>query len=199
MRCRARHAVSAPDDDLISQHTDTMPDLSHLLHVYRRYVEARNALLDELQLRRRSNRDPLAEFSEVFVAALVNGTLAESPVQKDWDVRRPTGETIQVKYLANPADRWVNEHEVRVNEHMDGYALVIFEALLPQAVVIFPARNLEAVGQALHKRHPNLSTTLQFTQANYRRICSELALFKSLGVEVYLMQQLLDGSSTSTL
>lgn len=35
-----------------------MADLSHVEEAYQRYVEARNALLDELQLRRRSNRDP---------------------------------------------------------------------------------------------------------------------------------------------
>jgi hypothetical protein len=58
-----------------------MPDLSRVQAAYQRYMEARNALLDELQLKRRSNRDPLSEFSEWLVAALVDGTLADSPVQ----------------------------------------------------------------------------------------------------------------------
>lgn len=163
-----------------------MPDLSRVLAAYQRYVEARNALLDELHLKRRSNRDPLSEFSEWLVAALVEGNLADSPVQKDWDVRGSDGEMIQVKYLANPADRWVNEHEIRVNEPMGSYALVIFEALLPQAVVVFPARNLGAVGAALGKQHGNLGSTLQFTRANYRQICNSAARFKMLGVRLYL-------------
>ena len=161
-------------------------DLSRVLAVYQRYVEARNALLDELHLSWHSNRDPLVEFSEWLVAALVGGTLAESPVQKDWDVRGPDGEKIQVKYLANSTEHWVNEHLVQVNEQMDRYAIVIVESLMPQAVVIFPARNLEAVGAALGKRHSHLDTTLQFTQANYRQILGSIAHFKTLGVAVYL-------------
>jgi hypothetical protein len=61
-----------------------MPDLSRVFAVYQRYIDARNALLDELKLKRLSNRDPLAEFSEWLVAALVDGVLADSPVQKGW-------------------------------------------------------------------------------------------------------------------
>jgi hypothetical protein len=82
--------------------------------------------------------------------------------------------------------RWVNEHEIRVNERMDSYAIVVFEALLPQAVLVFPVRNLEAIGKALGKRHSNLSATLQFTQANYRRICEDAASFNILGIRLYL-------------
>jgi hypothetical protein len=119
-----------------------MPDLSRVQSAYQRCVEARNALLDELHLNRRSNRDPLAEFSEWLVAAIVDGARADSPVQKGWDVRTADGEKFQVKYLANPAGSWVNEHEIRISELMDSYAIVIFEALLPNAVIIFPARNL---------------------------------------------------------
>ena len=163
-----------------------MPDLSRVLNAYQRYVEARNALLDELQLNRRSNRDPLSEFSEWLVAALVDGVLADSPVQKDWDVQESSGQKIQVKYLANSVERWINEQTILVNDHMDSYAIVIFEALLPQAIVIFPARNLAAVGMALGKRHSNLDITLQFTQVNYRQICNSVNRFKSLGVRLYL-------------
>lgn len=161
-----------------------MPDLKHVLSVYQRYVEARNTLLYELN--RQSNRDPLSEFSEWLVAALIGGRLADSRVQKDWDVQGLDGEKIQVKYLANPADKWVNEHQVHVTEGMDHYAIVIFESLLPQAVVILPARNLTAVGTALNKRHGDLDTTLQFTQANYRKICADVNKFKTLGVQLYL-------------
>jgi hypothetical protein len=163
-----------------------MPDLSRVQAAYKRYVEARNALLEELQLKRRSNRDPLAEFSEWLIAALVGGTLADSPVQPGWDVLTPDNEKIQVKYLANPADSWVNEHCVQVSSLMDSYAIVIFEALLPQAIIVFPARNLAAVGVKLGKRHGNLDTTLQFTRANYHQIRKDPAGFKALGVHLYL-------------
>jgi len=75
-----------------------MPDLSRIQAIYQHYVDARNALLDELQLKRRSNRDPLAEFSEWLVAALVDGTLADSPVQPGWDVKTQDNHKTQVKY-----------------------------------------------------------------------------------------------------
>lgn len=163
-----------------------MTDLLRVQEACRRYVEARNALLDELQLKRKSDRDPLAEFSEWLVAALVGGTLADSPVQPGWDVLGPERERIQDKYLANPADAWVNEHPVHVTELMDSYAIVIFEALLPRAVIIFPARNLAAVGTAMGKRHGNLHSTLQFTRANYRHILNNTAAFKELGVRLYV-------------
>jgi hypothetical protein len=161
-------------------------DMPRVLAAYQRYIEARNALLEELRLKRQSNRDPLAEFSEWLVAALVEGTRADNPVQKGWDVRGPDGERIQVKYLANPAGRWINEHLVHVSGQMDSYAVVIFEALLPQAVIVFPAHNLAALGTALGKRHGDLDTTLQFTRANYRQILKNAAWFKTLGVRLYL-------------
>lgn len=166
---------------------DFNADLSHVVAAYQRYVEARTILLDALKLKRHSNRDPLSEFSEWLVATLVGGVLAESPVQKDWDVQRPDGERIQVKYLANSGEHyWVNEHEVKVNDGMDSYALVIFEALMPQAVIIFPAHNLRAIGMELGKRHKNPDTTLQFTRANYRRIQDNTTRFEGLGVRLYL-------------
>lgn len=163
-----------------------MPDLSDVLSIFDQYVKARKALLAELDLKRLSNRDPLAEFSEWLVAYLVGGTLADSPVQKDWDVRTLDNEKIQVKYLANSAEVWVNEHPIKINELMDSYAVVIFEALLPQAVIIFPARNLAAVGAKLQKRHSNLDATLQFTRANYRQIRNDIGGFKSVGVRLFL-------------
>jgi hypothetical protein len=164
-----------------------MSDLARVRAAYERYVEARNTLLDELHLGRRSNRDPLAEFSEWLVAALVGGTLADSPVQKGWDVMTPAGEKIQVKYLANSTDdSWANEHKIEIKELMDSYAIVIFEALLPQAIIIFPVRNLAAIGTKLGKRHGNLDTTLQFTRTNYLKIRQDTAGFSSLGVRLYL-------------
>lgn len=62
-----------------------------------------------------SNRDPLAEFAEHFVAALMGG-VAASPVQAGWDVQLPHDGKMQVKHLANSlpgTGAWVNEHVVR--------------------------------------------------------------------------------------
>ncbi len=162
------------------------PDLERVKAVYNRYVEARNALLEELQLKGKSNRDPLSEFSEWLVAVLVKGTLAENRVQKGWDVLTPNGEKIQVKYLANSADSGVNWHTIQTNELMNSYAVVIFEALLPQAVIIFPVINLAEVGTKLGKKHGHLDTTLQLTRANYRNILENIAEFNGSGVRVYL-------------
>lgn len=66
------------------------------LAVYRR---ARVELVETLGCAR-SNRDPLAEFSERFVAAWLDGELAANRVQKDWDLRDPEGRTVQVRCLA---------------------------------------------------------------------------------------------------
>lgn len=114
------------------------------------------------------------------------GKLADSPTQPGWDVQAPDSKRIQVKYLANPGDKWVNEHLIQTSSLMDSYALGIFEALLPQAVVIFPVDNLAAVGTSLGKRHGSRETTLQFTQANFRRVLGDMDAFNALGVRLYL-------------
>jgi hypothetical protein len=161
-----------------------MADLDRVHATFRRYVEARNALLGELGLGRQSNRDPLAEFSEWLVAALVGGTLAHSPVQRDWDVQAGN-DRIQVKYLANPPGGWINEHEIHTSPLMTHYAIVLFEALLPTAVLVFPARGLAAISAALGKRHPNQEMTLQFTRHNYEAIMRDRAGFAALGMRIY--------------
>jgi hypothetical protein len=77
--------------------------------------DARQRLLEILG-RRQSNRDPLAEFAEHFVAALTGGSVAASPVQAGWDIQLADGGKVQVKYLANTTPgtgAWVNEHVVR--------------------------------------------------------------------------------------
>jgi hypothetical protein len=176
-------------DTSVPSEANTIPDLSRVHDIYNKYVEARNALLEELQLKGKSNRDPLSEFSEWLVKALVNGTLAENRVQKGWDVLSPTKERIQVKYLANSAGSGVNWHTIQVSEQMDSYALVIFEALLPKGVIIFPVNDLAKVGVALRKRHTNLDTTLQFTAKNYYDILKNVAKFKDLGVRLYVYEQ----------
>lgn len=84
---------------------------AELLAALNAYRIARQALLIRLGLPS-SNRDPLAEFSEHLVAALTGGTLATSRVQARYDLVLGDSTTVQVRYLANPAGPWVNEHLV---------------------------------------------------------------------------------------
>jgi hypothetical protein len=101
----------------------------------------------------------------------MGGTRAESRVQRGWDIVTTDGAHVQVRYLANPGGHWVNEHLVdfRTGES-DEYALVIFEDLLPTAVLIFHRSTLARVGGWLGKRHPNQDVTLQLTRRNYAQL-----------------------------
>lgn len=160
------------------------PSLERLLNAFDQYRYARLQFMRSLGCPA-SNRDPLAEFSERLVATLVGGQLAASRVQKGYDVVGPQGERIQVKYLANPPGRWVNEHHLRFTADMDQYALVLFENLDAKAVVIFPQATLSQVGQALGKRHPHQDRTLQLTQHNWQQILASPESFARLGVKIY--------------
>jgi hypothetical protein len=183
------HASAKPGESRVPDShmpSDRSPDLARVTDIYGRYVEARNALLAELNLGRNSNRDPLAEFAEWLVAALLAGKLAPSPVQAHWDVEARGVGKVQVKYLANSGnERWVNEHPVRVTDLMDAYAIVFYESLLPVSVILLPARRLVEVGLALGKRHPDQDTTLQLTRANYVRLIREPGVFRPLGVRTW--------------
>ncbi len=161
-------------------------DLQDLLTAFAHYTQARRALL-ELLGRPGSCRDPLAEFSEVLVAHLLGGSLAASRVQKGFDLIRPNGRRVQVKYLANPqGTSWRNEHRIDFrNCDCEDYALVIFEDFTPQAVLVFPRETVGQVTRLLKKRHAHLEATLQFTKRNYQAILAASSEFAELGVEVY--------------
>lgn len=163
-----------------------MADLARIQALYARYAEARNVLLAEPELGRNSNRDPLAEFAEWLVTAIVDGTRPPSPVQAHWDVEARGVGHIQVKYVANSgSERWVNEHTVRVNEFMQAYAIVFYESLLPVSVILMPSQRLVEIGHALDKHHPNQESVLRLTRRNYVRLREELGLFRPLGVRVW--------------
>ena len=87
----------------------------------------------------------LSRFSEYVVAALLGGELASSRVQKGYDLIDTAGRRVQVRYLANPADRWVNEHLVTFVGDIDAYALVLFENLAPSGSVVFPRSTLRTL------------------------------------------------------
>lgn len=77
------HRPSSP----YPNHVNHFQELLDALALYR---AARHELLAKVGVPL-SNRDPLSEFAEVFVAALVGGTCAASRVQVGWDVETPEG------------------------------------------------------------------------------------------------------------
>ena len=162
-----------------------MSELERISAAFDRYMAARAEFLVDLGLPA-SNRDPLSEFSERLIAAILGGEPAQSRVQAHYDVVAPGGRQVQVKYLANPADQpWVNGHTIVANEHMHAYAIVFFEALAPVAAIIFATDRLADVYDHLRKRHPHRGTHLQLTQANYATMLRNTMQFTELGVDVY--------------
>lgn len=155
-----------------------------ILSQFQIYSKSRSQFLEQINLSR-SCRDPLAEFSEVIVGKLLNATLADSRVQKGYDLIRPNQRLIQVKYLCNPSKNWINEHTIKFPESVDEYALVIFVALQLESVVVFQRETLSQVCSMLGKAHSNQDTTLQFTRRNYETLLSEKSKFEKLGLEVY--------------
>jgi hypothetical protein len=161
------------------------PGVRGITAAFDRYLAARAAFLTELGLPA-SNRDPLSEFSERLVEAILGGRIAPSRVQAHYDVQVGNDRIVQVKYLANPADApWVNEHTVVVAGTMTDYVIVFFESLVPVAAILFAVDRLADVYDALGKKHPGRGSTLQLTQTNQRTILDDPARFTGLGVEVY--------------
>jgi len=159
-----------------------------LLAALEKYRPARERLLSVLGPKM-SNRDPLAEFAEHFVAALMGGQLAENPVQAYWDIKLTDGAKVQVKYLVNSAHpgskAWANEHLVRSLPGVDWYALVIIEGFKVSGVAAFPPR-LGGVCHALGKQHGDQDTTLQFGRRNWLAIRDHPDQFRDLGMRVWL-------------
>ena len=173
-------------------HSDTIPatepfptgSLNALLAGYQSYAAARARFLAGLDLAV-SCRDPLSEFSERLTAVLLGAQIAPSRVQKGYDLIKPDGRRVQVKYLSNPEGRWVNEHHIHLTDLADEYALVIFVALRLQSVLIFQLETLGQVCARLQKRHPEQDTTLQLTHRNIRAILADPAGFTPLGVAIH--------------
>ena len=80
----------------------------------------------------------------------------------------------------------MNEHLVDLRcETTDRYALVLYEALAPQAVLVFERASLGAVCARLGKRHPDQYLVLALTQRNYRQLLAEADAFAAVGVTVW--------------
>ncbi|MBG0565383.1 hypothetical protein [Actinoplanes aureus] len=170
--------------------------MTTLLGALEEYRTARSTLLESLGLPQ-SNRDPLAGFSEALVQTLLGGTLAANPVQADYDLILPDGAKVQVRYLANGAGPWVNEHRVYVIDDVPYYALVIFEAFRVAGVLVFPTARLAVIGAALGKKHPRTDEQLQLTRRTWQTIRDDTAQFHGLGMRIWLRdpsQRLLVGT-----
>lgn len=159
-------------------------DRQMLLEAVQAYRQARTLFLQALGVPI-SNRDPLAEFAEGFVHALVGGTLAQSRVQKGYDLIDPGGKRVQVRYVANPPGEWINGHTVAFDPDVDAYALMLIEGLEPRAVLWFERNTLRDVCAALGKRHPDQDRLLQLTPSNVKGLITDRATFRPLGVRVW--------------
>jgi hypothetical protein len=137
-------------------------------------------------------RDPLAEFSEKLAESLLDAKRVERRKQKGYDLTRPSGEEIEVKYVAQLAKEdgginWKNWHTIKFNEYRDKYALVVFVDLLPVHMFVFGKHKLQDLCLELGKRHPQQDRTLQFTKTNYYAIINNQDKFKNLGVDVFTL------------
>lgn len=160
-------------------------DTRELLRAFEEYRQGRLRLLDTVDIPQ-SNRDPLAEFAEVVVCSVMDGRMAESRTQKDWDVMTADGERVQVRYLANRTGDWKNWHWVAANKsRWDWYALVIFEDLSPTTIYVFPSANLNPICTALKKRHKGQDRYLSFTWGNHKAMREDPDRFRELGVRIF--------------
>ena len=162
-----------------------MPNLEKvgpLLSIWDEYRKKRFEFLNTIGIPE-SNKDPLSEFSEVLIANLLGGKKAKSRVQKGYDIIAD-GKKIQVKYLSNPPNNWINWHIIKFTEDMDKYALVYFENLIPQAIFIFKKQNLSRICRLLGKRHKNQDQELQFTKSNYFELLNEPEIYEKEGIDI---------------
>jgi hypothetical protein len=87
--------TEAPQENELSQGDSAV---NNLLAQFRAYASARISFVGHLK-RDRSCRDPLAEYSEVLVGLLLEAKHADSRVQQYYDLIRPNGRRVQVKYV----------------------------------------------------------------------------------------------------
>jgi hypothetical protein len=107
-------------------------------------------------------------------------------VQAGHDLGLLDGRTVQVRYLANPGETWVNEHLVHRIPGVDLYALVVFQQFAIVGVLVFPTGGLSGICAALGKRHPRRDEQLQFTRQNWWAIRNDVQRFRALGMQIWL-------------
>lgn len=158
----------------------TQAQLLEALHQYR---AARHKFLNALGVV--SNRDPLSEFAETFVAGYFGGTKANSRIEAGWDVM-VNGERVQVRYASYPKGRLDDNppHFDFRGQKCDRFAYVLFEDLDAVAMIVCDASSVGAIYRALSKRHAGEGEELWLSKANYDHICRDRQKFEALGLHV---------------
>jgi hypothetical protein len=155
-----------------------------LINLFLKYRNERKNILKTIE-REKSNRDPLCEFAEKIASVILDARRAENPVQKGFDMIDNQGKKIDVKFLSNPKDSWVNWHVIYASDLRDQEALVYYEDLEPKFMFVFELERIGKLTKALGKRHKDLDTSLQFTKTDYIKLTSDPKKYKEYGVKVF--------------
>ena len=151
---------------------------------YREYLDATDRLLRNLNSYG-SQKDPIPEIAEQIIAAAKQGTLADSPVQPDWDVRLPDGKTIQVRSLRNTSlDRWTNEHTMVDTGGFDYYALVVFINRKPKYYLWVPMVHFAELKKLWNARG-KIEDEVGVTSLRMRQVMKDDGKFNSIGVYIH--------------
>ncbi len=136
------------------------------LHTWQQFVNARQLLFEQNIIRTFNN--PIEDFSEFLVSAVVKGRLARNVNQKDYDVE--TDEmSIQVKSVAkapNNPNGYIVTARDRENQLATHYAFCFFQNYVPSGLYIVNADFVRDFGRAQIKRH-DLEVACQHTDLNF--------------------------------
>lgn len=159
-----------------------MPDPADLIGSLAVYRLARRELLAAAG-RPTSNRDPIAEWAEALVEAVIDAPRVSNRVNSGHDLVDVTGRRIEVKTLANtPGLPWVNWHVITTHPGRDLYAIVVIEDLAPLGLFVFDLSRLADLGALLGKRHLGQKARIEFLERNARSIMDDPARFAEAGV-----------------
>ena len=169
-----------------SSHEDaaTFANMDGGLDLLAGYCEARRELLKAVGVSD-SCRDPLAEFAEWIVARWTNGRLADSRVERGYDVISSDGRKLQIKCLSNPAHVARNGIVVRIPPEADDFVVVWYKDLTLQAIVLMPRKSFADVYTRLGKRHSEPGERLDLYEADIDRMLKSHTEFTSLGVRIW--------------
>ena len=155
------------------------------LNLFNGYVSARQSLLSAIG-RGKSNRDPLAEWTEWLAENVMHGTRASNPVQADYDIELADGTRVQTKYLANPSrGDWINWRYIAFSDnsealHVDLYALLVVLDLRPAHLLVFHRNELAKLYDKLGKRHAGRGDRINFTKRDYHTILCRQVEFRGM-------------------
>ena len=157
---------------------------AQLLGALDAYRPARQAFLAALRLPA-SNRDPLAEFGEQIVHALIarlHGAVTCADRARPGAARRKEGSGA----LPRQPGCGVGEQALRAFDRRHRVRSCCSRRSLFTAVLVFPLDNLARICAALGKRHPRQNKSLQFTRRNLQAIRDDPDRFRGFGMRVWL-------------